>query len=162
MHTRSQHSWSAPWRAWLFVAAMLLALGAAHAADGFLEAGQAFRLQVEPGAAGTVVLRWTIAPGYYLYRDRLTVSAAAGGPVGKIVRPPGVRKDDPNFGAVDIYHDAVRVEVDPGAATTLAVRWQGCAEQGVCYPPQQRTIRLDSAAAPPAAAAVSHPRRGAS
>ena len=111
MHTRSLSPWSAPWRAWLFLLATLLALGAAHAADGFLEPEQAFRLQVEPGAAGTVVLRWTIAPGYYLYRDRLAVSAAAGGSVGKIVRPPGVRKVDPNFGAVEIYHDAVRVDV---------------------------------------------------
>jgi thiol:disulfide interchange protein DsbD len=151
MHPQSLSPRSAPLRAWLFLLAALFALGAARAADGFLEPEQAFRLQVEPGAGGTVALRWTIAPGYYLYRDRLTIAAAAGGPIGKITRPAGVQKVDPNFGAVEIYHDAVRVDVDPGAATALAVRWQGCAEQGLCYPPQQRTVRLDGAAAAPPA-----------
>ncbi len=50
--------------------------------------------------------------------------------------PPGVRKDDPNFGVMEVYHDAVTMKVSPAGAAALDVTWQGCAEAGLCYPPQ--------------------------
>ena len=124
--------------AWLTVSA-----GAARAEQAFLEPEQAFQLSVAPAnAAGEVRLAWTIAPGYYLYRDQLTVAAASGQLAGKVVTPPGERKDDPNFGAVEVYHDRVAVTVEPGSASALAVGWQGCADEGLCYPPQQQTVSL--------------------
>ena len=129
---------------WLLLAAWLaVAAGVARAEQSFLEPEQAFQLSVAPGGApGAVRLDWTIAPGYYLYRDRLTVAGASGGIVGNVVRPPGERKDDPNFGPVEVYHDRVTLEVDAKGASALEVGWQGCADEGLCYPPQQKTVAL--------------------
>lgn len=130
---------------WLAVLAAWLALtaGLARAEQTFLEPEQAFQLSVAPGgAAGEVRLAWTIAPGYYLYRDRVTVNAIPGEIVGKVVTPAGERKDDPNFGVVEVYHDRVSVAVDAALASALVVGWQGCADEGLCYPPQQQTVSL--------------------
>ncbi|MHB1124585.1 MAG: protein-disulfide reductase DsbD [Ramlibacter sp.] len=144
---------------WLLLAAWLAAAaGVARAEQTFLEPEQAFQLSVAPGGAPRGVrLDWTIAPGYYLYRDRLTVAGASGGIVGNVVRPPGERKDDPNFGAVEVYHDRVTLEVDAKGASALEVGWQGCADEGLCYPPQQKTVAvaaLGTAGGGPASAAA--------
>lgn len=146
--------WLAALAVWLGVTA-----GLARAEQVFLEPEQAFQLSVTPGgAASEVRLDWTIAPGYYLYRDRMTVAAVSGGIVGKVVTPPGERKDDPNFGVVEVYHDRVSVAVDAASASTLVVGWQGCADEGLCYPPQQQTVSLAGISAtgfgPPGAAAA--------
>lgn len=144
--------------AWVLLFAWLLALAPAWAGEpDFLEPEQAFKLGVAQGGDGKVHLQWAIAPGYYLYRDRITVDGAG---VGAVERPRGQRKDDPNFGAVEVYHDTVRVQVDPGSAGELRVGWQGCAEDGLCYPPQERSVKVSAAtpgataAMPPAAAAA--------
>jgi thiol:disulfide interchange protein DsbD len=97
-----------------------------------------------------VRLQWTIAPGYYLYRDRIAIVAMPGGTPVRAPLPPGVPKVDPNFGSVSVYHQGVTVEVTAAGATSLVVKWQGCAEGGVCYLPQTRTIEL----APGASAAA--------
>lgn len=116
----------------------------ARAADGFLDPEQAFVLHIAPAASpGTVTLRWTIAPGYYLYRDRLEVTAVpAGSAQVAFERPRGERKEDPNFGAVEVYHDQVALTVQAGGAQALQVGWQGCAEEGLCYLPQTREVAL--------------------
>lgn len=123
---------------------------AARAADGFLDPEQAFVLQAERAAApDTVTLRWTIAPGYYLYRDRLEVTAVpAGSAQATFERPPGERKDDPNFGPVEVYHDQVVLRVRAGGAQALQVGWQGCAEDGLCYLPQTQQVALGALQAP--------------
>lgn len=133
----------------LLVALLLPAAWPAHAQQpSFLEPEQAFRLAVQPHGKDAVTLQWRIAPGYYLYRDRVQVRPLPSTGTAEFALPPGVRKDDPNFGGVEIYHDQLRVEVTPAGATALDVRWQGCAEGGVCYPPQQRQVTLANAAAP--------------
>lgn len=121
----------------------------AHAASDFLQPEQAFRLSVQEQAPGQVQLRWTIAPGYYLYRDRIGASGAG---VGAVTKPRGETKEDPNFGTVEVYHDTVQVQVETGNAASLRVTWQGCAEDGLCYPPAEKDITLTSVAltAPPA------------
>lgn len=143
-------------RIWAALIALLVSVASpAHGETAFLEPEQAFKLAVDPAnEAGKVGLHWTIAPGYYLYRDRLNVTAAQGGILGEVVRPPGERKDDPSFGVVEVYHDSVRLEVDAAQATALQISWQGCAEDGLCYPPQTQTVGLagpSGAAADPAA-----------
>lgn len=91
-------------------------------------------------------LRWTIAPGTYLYRDRIRAEAGTGTEL-PVSTPPAETKDDPNFGPTEIYHDSVEALV-PGAALAslreVRVTYQGCAERGICYPPV--TKRLDLAA----------------
>lgn len=134
-------SWRAgqfPWR--ILLLAWLLAAWPARAAEpAFLEPEQAFRLSVETAVDGRASLTWQIAPGYYLYRDRIGVAGEGVEAVGK---PPGKAKEDPNFGPVQVYHDSVTVTVDAPRASRLQVTWQGCAEGGLCYPPQERSVPL--------------------
>ena len=130
------------------MAALGLAQGAAHAQTAFLAAEEAFVLTVgeTAGSAEDVALNWAIAPGYYLYRDRIEVTVRPPGTLVQVDRPPGEQKNDPNFGLMAVYHDAVTVQVHPGAARDLTVTWQGCAEAGLCYPPQTRKISLGGVA----------------
>jgi thiol:disulfide interchange protein DsbD len=150
-------------RLWvLLIVLLVLAAGPSHSEDSFLPPGQAFLLSVDQGdAAGKVGLRWTIAPGYYLYRDRLDIKASPDGILGEIVRPHGERKADPNFGAVEVYHDSVSLQVDAARATALQLTWQGCAEAGLCYPPQKQTVVLNHASSPEPASAAGATAAGA-
>ena len=96
------------------LAALVLLWGVAvpaHAAEEFLQPEQAFRLAATKSDAGGLQLTWSIAPGYYLYRDRMAVTASPSGSAVETERPPGVRKDDPNFGEMEVFHDAVTVKV---------------------------------------------------
>lgn len=114
----------------------------AHAAEEFLQPEQAFRLAVTKAGADGLQLTWAIAPGYYLYRDRMAVTASPSGSRVETELPPGIRKDDPNFGMMEVYHDAVTMNVTPAGAAALDVTWQGCADAGLCYPPQTQTIQV--------------------
>ena len=134
---------------WSRVAGLLLAFvfamaaGAAQSKEEFLAPEQAFKLVVDQrDGGGKLGLHWTIAPGYYLYRDRLQVLAAPGQTLGEIVRPAGQPKVDPNFGTVEVYHDSVSLQIDTAGSTTVEVGWQGCADAGLCYPPQKQTVAL--------------------
>ena len=124
---------------------LALALTApAHAADGFLDPGQAFQFSVTQSAGAPVRLHWVIAPGYYLYRDRIGIVASPAAPL-QVNLPAGEPKSDPNFGTMVVYHGALTVDVPAAGARTLDVTWQGCAEAGLCYPPQRQTIQLAAA-----------------
>ncbi len=116
----------------------------AHAAEEFLQPEQAFRLEATKAGADGLRLTWSIAPGYYLYRDRMAVMASSSGTRVALNLPPGIRKDDPNFGVMEVYHDAVTMKVAPAGAAALEVTWQGCADAGLCYPPQTQTIQVAS------------------
>ncbi|NML18189.1 protein-disulfide reductase DsbD [Azohydromonas sp. G-1-1-14] len=128
----------------------------AQGAQEFLAAEQAFELQAVGLDAGQARLQWRIAPGYYLYRERFAVSALPSGQPLQPTLPPGERKDDPNFGVMEVYHGSVAMQLDAAGAEGLRVTWQGCAEAGLCYPPQTRTVQLAATAAafvPPGTAA---------
>src|ERR1700730_534816 len=75
-----------------------------------LPADQVFSLTASRSAEGGLQLDWQIAPGDYLYRDKIAVKTAAGEIVA-VTTPPGQIKDDPTFGATEIYHDHVAVSV---------------------------------------------------
>lgn len=117
-------------------------------------ADEAFRLSSRRAEDGGLVLSWRILPGHYLYRAQFTVTAD--GRPATLATPDGVIKDDPTFGPTEIYHDRVEARVEAGAlegADAVTVRYQGCAEDGICYPPVTRTIDVASLA--PGAAPLS-------
>lgn len=133
---------------WTGVLALLLIGPApwARAAEDFLEPAQAFRLQVRAAAADTVALRFAIAPGYYLYRERFALDA---GPVAvHPAYPAGQVKYDETFQKdVEVFHDEVEVPVrlsgvPAGGEARLQVTSQGCAERGLCYPPRTEAVGL--------------------
>ncbi len=130
----------------------------------FLEPDQAFLLSAEVTPAGdTLLARWEIAEGYYLYRDKFSFTSEAADPtLGTPDLPPGKIKNDPYFGEMAIHVDEVvariplrRDSADAGTLTFTA-GYQGCADGGICYPPlkKQLTVALPrlQAVAPPAAA----------
>ena len=115
-----------------------------------LDADQAFPVIVNVLNPLTLEVRWTIAPGYYLYRDkfRLSVLDAPGVSIAGPEIPPGEPKDDPYFGPQQVFHQAAvivaRLNREPsGSGETearLKMDYQGCAEIGVCYPPLSQTL----------------------
>ncbi len=120
--------------------------------DDFLPPDEAFRFTAEAVNRGWVELNWQIADGYYLYRHRLGFEATGENQsVGEPVIPAGERKSDEFFGEVEVYYRelAVRLPVDvaDGDTLTLDVGYQGCAEDGICYPPTTKTVALDMSGA---------------
>jgi len=100
-----------------------------------------FALAASHTGDDTLALQWTIAPGNYLYRDHL--SAKLDGKALPLALPAGQEKDDPNFGRVEIFHDRVEGKLSAlPASGQLEVIYQGCAEQGICYPPVAKNIDL--------------------
>ncbi len=104
-------------------------------------AGAVFSVAATRGAGGDLTVIWTAAPGTYLYRDSL--GARVDGHAAALALPPGTEKDDPNFGRVEVYHGYVDGTVrDAPARGRLVVTLQGCADEGICYPPLARAIDL--------------------
>lgn len=134
--------------------ALIMALGcgpAAWAGQGDLLAPQqAFRLSARLASRNEIVVKYDIAPGYYLYRDKLKFAAEpAAVALGAPRTPkPGVHEDE-FFGRVEIYRGpiVIRVPVKVPAGTerfTLIAHSQGCADAGVCYTPQRQQVVLGS------------------
>lgn len=121
-----------------------------------LPVDEAFVLEAVAPQAGRVEFRFTIADGYYLYRHRFAAQPLdAGASAGALELPPGEQKHDEFFGDVETYRHAVTAVlpgvVAPGRdAARLRIRYQGCADAGICYPPQSRevTVALPAAAIP--------------
>lgn len=126
---------------------------------------RAFGFEAIAGDGNTLLLRFVPAPGYYLYRDRSTFRVEGEGiAAGQPRWPPGVSHRDEHFGDVVVYFDAVDVPLPlvrtrPDAQTvTLRATFQGCQNNGICYPPMTRSLRIavprgEVRAAPTAAAA---------
>jgi thiol:disulfide interchange protein DsbD len=134
--------------------ALLLASAGARADDDFLPPEQAFRFSARMLDAHTVVVNYAIADGYYMYRERFKFTAT-GAKLGDAQVPPGKVKFDETFQKeVETYHKGVeiRIPVEGNGPFTLNATGQGCADKGLCYPPQDASIRLvagDGAGAAP-------------
>ena len=124
-------------------------LGPASNEDQFLPVDQAFVLTAIADGGDTVLLDWQIAPGYYLYRHRISVKTATPGfSLGDIALPDGKKKTDEFFGDVEVYYDVLGAKlpvVRTGGTSSfeLAVSYQGCADAGLCYPPVTKTVSIE-------------------
>ena len=135
----------------------------ANAAQNLLPPGVAFKPTVRALDDRTVEVRFEIAKGYYLYRDKFRFTAEPTSvQLGKPVLPVGKEKDDDTFGKVQVYYKEVliRLPVERNSSgplpLTLNITSQGCADIGVCYPPQKQAASLelpDPASVPVAAPA---------
>lgn len=111
---------------------------------------EAFKLKVAFKGAQTLVADLVPAKNYYLYKNKLRFAVKApGGVLIKEVRlPAGESKNDPFFGAMEIYRKPIQAEIalDRNASAkkfTLVAIYQGCNEKvGVCYPPIEKTVDL--------------------
>ena len=142
----------------------LLTAAPAHAVDesDLLPVDQAYVLTAEATGPDRVRVRWKIADGYYLYRHRIGVTATTPGATsGALQLPKGAPHEDEFFGKTETYRGeltAILPDITGAAGSvTLKIKYQGCADIGVCYPPQVRmlTVALPAAkAAAPAAEAA--------
>lgn len=122
-----------------------LAAGVHAAEPDLLPAEEAFRVTATMKDAKTVALDFQIADGYYMYRNRFRVEGLEGAKLGKAVLPAGKMKQDATFGRVETYRKSVRMLLPVASASgplKLRVTSQGCADAGVCYPPQKHDFAL--------------------
>ena len=135
------------------------------AAQDLLDVDKAFRLSARAVDAGTLEVRYDIAKGYYMYRDKFKFALEpAAVQTGTPQFPPGKVKQDEFFGEVETYRKEVVVRLPFTApagldAVTLKATSQGCADIGVCYPPNPQTLLVALAAmsAAPAAPTAARP-----
>jgi thiol:disulfide interchange protein DsbD len=126
---------------------------------------QAFRFEAIATAPDALLLRWTMPKHYYLYRDRTTLKLVDGTGIvlGTPAWPGGVAFHDKYAGDSIVYFDQVDVPVPlqraAGAADTLTLQasFQGCQEEGICYPVMTRTVKVALAGAASAATAAGIP-----
>ena len=138
----------------LFVATMLLA--APTRAQDFLDPAVAFKFSARMEGERIAIVTYDIAPGYYMYRERFKF-AATGATLGEPQIPPGKVKYDQTFEKdVETYHGAVtiRIPVEGASAFTLNATSQGCADAGLCYPPQEHSARLTAGGGSAAQASI--------
>ncbi|MCC8619769.1 protein-disulfide reductase DsbD family protein [Xanthomonas vesicatoria] len=145
------------------LALMAPAAQAVSEAD-LLPVDQAFVLSAQADSRDSIGLTWKIAPGYYLYRHRISVKSGQGFSAGELALPEGESKHDEFFGQVQTYRKQLQAtlagKADPALKTAvLQVQYQGCADAGVCYPPQRREIRVTLPGAQTTAAATGMPQR---
>lgn len=119
----------------------------AHAADDFLPPEQAFRFSATQVDGQTVEVRFGIADGYYMYRERFAVGAQpATVTLAPLDMPPGEVKFDETFNKdVETYRHEVAFRVkalNADSPFTLIVTSQGCADQGLCYPPMKSRFQV--------------------
>jgi thioredoxin:protein disulfide reductase len=123
-------------------------------ANELLEPEVAFAASARAISQNAVVVRFDIAEGYYLYRDKLGFRIAEGEGIelGPVNPPDGILIEDEFFGETETYRDSVEIlvpvlrGVDDVAEIVLAVDYQGCADLGVCYPPLTQDVAVTFAA----------------
>ena len=127
---------------------------------------QAFGFEAIASAANELLLRFSPAPGHYLYRDRtrMRVEDADDISLGEPRWPVGVNHEDEHFGQQLVYFEPIDVAVPlqraDGAARDiqLKVTFQGCETDGICYPPMTRTVAVSLPAGGAAATDTSAPQ----
>ena len=122
-------------------------LGAATNEPEFLNVDEAFHLDIKANGPQTLSARFTIAPGYYLYQDKLSFLSVGNPALADYNLPGGKTKNDPYFGDVSIYSAdfAVDLALARGAGSQeirVDASYQGCAEKGICYPPVSKSFTI--------------------
>lgn len=144
----------------LLLGLLSLAASPVPAADGlqndFLPPDQAFKVFVQATAPDRIEVSYAVTDGYYLYRDKLKFALAAevqGVALGQPQMPKGEIKTDDYFGTQEVWHHDFTVQLPvsraggPALPLTLNLTWQGCADAGLCYPPQRAKFEVTLPAA---------------
>ncbi|VVN65003.1 protein-disulfide reductase DsbD [Pseudomonas fluorescens] len=140
----------------LFLFFVLLISGVAQAGTNpfetkpeFLPVEKAFVFTSERLESGETQLYWQITDGYYLYQKRLKFDGlpAELHPV----LPEGESHSDEFFGEQQVYRQGLELKIPAGATGQIKVGFQGCADAGLCYPPQTQVVDLGGSAVTSAA-----------
>ena len=137
----------------LLLSCLFVLLGGAtvaHAADDFLDPAVAFKFSATE-RPGEIEVRYKVADGYYMYRERFAFAVKNGAAtLGEAQLPAGKVHFDQTFNKdVETYRGDLVIRIPVRQASgpfDLAVTSQGCADQGICYPPMERIYRVSGAA----------------
>ena len=102
-----------------------------------LTVDEAFRFGSYVEGSG-IKMFWQVMPGYFLYRDKIEV--LHDGKAQIIQLPQGVTRQDEIFGEVMVLDGLIELHTTFPPEQALEVRYQGCAAQGFCYPPQEKSL----------------------
>ena len=113
----------------------------------FLEVDDAFQLEIIGVAPNRLESTFTIADGYYLYRDKIAFRGEGDAPLAKVSLPPGTMKHDAYFGDVAVFKHDFSAPITLRAALAadeinIHATYQGCAEDGICYSPVSKTFSV--------------------
>jgi len=130
----------------------------------FLPVDEAFKPMLIPLDGNTIEVSIQVAPGYYLYKDKISATTQSERvQLGRMELPAGEMKNDEYFGDMEVYHNDVFGKLPLVRATPatmdldIDLNYQGCADGGICYPPTTRTlsVTLPTATTVSALAAIS-------
>lgn len=133
----------------LLVTSFWLTVAFAQALDPseLLSAEEAFATTASVNEDQRITIHWDIAEGYYLYRHSLKFSSDTEGiTLAEAQIPVGKQYTDEFFGEVETYRDELAVLIPVTAGTgdfDITFTYQGCADLGVCYPPERKALTLN-------------------
>ncbi len=116
----------------------------------FLPVDEAFSFYVSLDADDRISVHFEIAEGYYLYRQSLSFHASTGEDERRLEPrlPRGIDHHDQYFGDVEVYYESLQAALPLPTnlpdSFVLVIQYQGCAEDGLCYPPQTRRIEIEA------------------
>ncbi len=124
-------------------------------ADKLLTSEQAFKFSAQVKDSHALAVNWEIADGYYLYREKISFRLLNADQLqlGTYEIPHGKPQQDAAFGAVEIFYQQLKFDIPlnrqklASQKITLEASFQGCADIGVCYPPMQKTVKINLPAA---------------
>ena len=120
----------------------LVAAPAPLPAPSFLPPDQAFHVTSAHDNSGPYI-ELQAAPGYYLYREHIHIMRSGRDVTASAHFSASQPKNDPAFGTVQVYHRHARIDLNDWASgEEIEVRYQGCAEAGLCYPPQHKMLTV--------------------
>ena len=138
----------------LFAVFFLSTATSARAQQDFLDPAIAFKFEARMADPQTAEVTYVIAPAYYMYRERFAFKASGAGiTLGEAQVPRGKVKYDPTFEKDLETHTGtvtIRIPVEGSGPFTLTATSQGCADAGLCYPPQEHSANLGAGGAAPA------------
>lgn len=131
---------------WVAMGAQVAMASAVLSAGGMpLKPDDAFKLSITRDENGPK-LHWTIAEGYYLYRQSLSAQQLDNGQDIPLSTIAGLLKNDANFGSVEVYYHNAGAGLPATINGKITVAYQGCKENSICYPMQTRELALPGAA----------------
>jgi len=115
----------------------LMGRGSFEQRSPILPVEEAFRFGSYREGSG-IKMFWQVMPGYFLYRDKIEV--LHDGKAQAIQLPHGVLRQDEAFGEVLVLDGLIELQTTASPEQAIEVRYQGCAAQGYCYPPQKKRL----------------------
>lgn len=119
-----------------------------NADEEFLPVDEAFQFVLTKTDTNRIVANFEAADGYYLYKPHIKFkSENTDIVISETEYPQGILEEDPHFGEIEVYYGTAAIPINLARRANtndlrLTAEYQGCAEDGICYPPQTRTLEL--------------------